>query len=287
LIALWSLGRLNERPRPPSSDRAVSAARLDTTDTHRLVMLVVDHEMASATFARGSSAADALRAQIFAVLAISPGFPPERATRVISQVATELRHASAPHGSILDVCRGAAAQVARSVARTVSPMMIIVGAAFGAIAACRLAADMRTPVLVARTSPRGRSVIAASDMTRLDLPVLSRARELAHDLDRPLTFIHNARPIADTGGCEGLPSPDLLRLEREVVAAKSARLRAFAGGDEMIETIVTRIRRRDRGPRDRTSPGGGHGRRRIRRALAAFSLEALWRRRTRCRALRP
>jgi nucleotide-binding universal stress UspA family protein len=107
---------------------------------------------------------------------------------------------------------------------------------------------LRIPVLVARELRPDGPVIAATDMSHLEYPVLKVSWELARRLHKSITFFHSAMPASlltlnPIGGpVSYLGSSALSGLSDEVVAAKLSRLHELAAGADDVEAVVARSR---------------------------------------------
>lgn len=209
-----------------------------------VVLLLLDDRCASwIAIQRAVKLADGLRGTLHVALAIhrhGPGDPP----RLVASHVADLLGSLCPRlGFDLEIMHGPITDRAVQVARETSAAVVVVDAMLGAANVRRLVADLELPVLVARDGRPEGGFVAASDMSRSDFPVLARARAYARAFERDVTFFHNAEPvavyIADPMAGVGTYA-EMLHVQDDVAAARSARLRALARLDRGVETFVAR-----------------------------------------------
>ncbi len=208
-----------------------------------MVMLLLDHRSSTlVAIRRATRIADALDANLEVILAIPDGTA-GRHPSLISAHVSDLVAALRPRRDFtMEVVSGHVVDVGADLARERRADLVVVDAGIGASAATRLVEKSSTPVLLARDARGGGEVVAASDMRDRRLPVLDRAREIAHALDRKIRFLHNAKPmpVYVTDPMAGPTTyAGMLELQESLVSAKASRLRAFAGRDELA-AIVSR-----------------------------------------------
>lgn len=138
-------------------------------------------------------------------------------------------------GDVVDQCT--------ALARIRRFSIVVVDGAFSPADACRLVSRLDVPVFVARNIRGEGEVVAASDLRRAGLPVLTVARQFASPFHRKVTFFHNAKPVsvyaADPLGT-GVSFHSLVTLQDDQAAAREARLRNIAGTDPLVCTMLDR-----------------------------------------------
>jgi nucleotide-binding universal stress UspA family protein len=199
------------------------------------VVLALDHRSPSFVAARRAvQVADALGAHVEVQLACSEKLSGRRAVNV-AHIADFVEALRPRHGFNLKVHDGVLIDAARPLVEMWRrPLVIVAGPEIGAEAATSLVEELATPVLVARDSRSG-EVLAATDMRSSGFPVLSVARSYAKALGRKISYLHNAKPVPVLMSDPMAGSATytaMLKLQDDVAAAKTARLRAFAKDPE-------------------------------------------------------
>jgi nucleotide-binding universal stress UspA family protein len=207
-----------------------------------LVVLLLDPSSTSVAIRRASNVATALNARLEVILAIPEGTA-ERHPSLISAHASDLLAALRPRRDFtFEIVHGNALEMAAEMASNRDAELVIVDAAYGSRAATRLVEKTGIPVLIARDPRATGELVAASDMRDRQLPVLRFARDYADALDRKITFLHNAKPmpvfISDPMAGPATYT-GMLEMQDSIASARAARLRTFAGRDE-LSTLVSR-----------------------------------------------
>jgi nucleotide-binding universal stress UspA family protein len=203
-----------------------------TKEDAPVVLLLLDHRSASrATIQRAVRFADGLRGSLHVALTIPNRSARSRPMVVVSYVMDLLRSLRPRLGFDLEIVRDPITERAIAIARDLSPAVIVVDSALGAAEARRLVDKLDRPVLIARDARPNGELLAASDMSDAQFPVLARARSYARALERDITFFHNAKPmsvfVADPMS-GGTSYASMLQMQEDVAAAKSAQLRNLA-----------------------------------------------------------
>jgi nucleotide-binding universal stress UspA family protein len=215
-----------------------------TKEDAPVVLLLLDHRSASrATIQRAVRFADGLRGSLHVALTIPNRSARSRPMVVVSYVMDLLRSLRPRLGFDLEIVRDPITERAIAIARDLSPAVIVVDSALGAAEARRLVDKLDRPVLIARDARPNGELLAASDMSDAQFPVLARARSYARALERDITFFHNAKPmsvfVADPMS-GGTSYASMLQMQEDVAAAKSAQLRNLAKTGRHAAAFVAR-----------------------------------------------
>jgi nucleotide-binding universal stress UspA family protein len=153
----------------------------------------------------------------------------------VEEPGTRMRYSTGDPALLSGVLQGATGMSA--------PAVIVVDSALGAAEARRLVDKLDRPVLIARDARPNGELLAASDMSDAQFPVLARARCYARALERDITFFHNAKPmsvfVADPMS-GGTSYASMLQMQEDVAAAKSAQLRNLAKTGRHAAAFVAR-----------------------------------------------